>query len=218
VRSATAVAKTDCEVSEIGQARLLEIIGQFPEIGLQLCQVVVRRLRATTFLTHHDALTHLPNRHRFHELCRAALSRAGEKPVGLMLVGIDHFARLNESFGNAAGDEVLRAIGARLGHGRDAPEPVARLGPDQFAVLFEGNASDEELAAAAERTLRDVAGPIRVSGEDIHVTASIGISRYPQDGAEPEALIRSAEFAKRRAIELGRNTHCFYSGAAPGRR
>jgi diguanylate cyclase (GGDEF)-like protein len=78
-------------------------------------------------------------------------------------------------------------------------------------VLFEGNASDEELAAAAERTLRDVAGPIRVSGEDVYVTASIGISRYPQDGADPEALIRSAEFAKRRAVELGRNTHCLHS-------
>ncbi|HTN28183.1 MAG TPA: EAL domain-containing protein, partial [Burkholderiales bacterium] len=211
VRSATAVAKTDCVIAEIGRARLLELISAHPQIGLELCQLIVRRLRATTFLTHHDALTHLPNRHRFHELCRAALSRAGAKPVGLMLVGIDYFARLNESFGNAVGDEVLRAIGARLGHGRDAPEPVARLGPDQFAVLFEGNASDEELAAAAERTLRDVAGPIRVSGEDVYVTASIGISRYPQDGADPEALIRSAEFAKRRAVELGRNTHCLHS-------
>ncbi len=211
VRSATAIASSDCEIAEIGQARLLEIMGEHPDIGLKLCQVVVRRLRATTFLTHHDALTHLPNRHRFHELCRAALSRAGDKPVGLMLVGIDYFARLNESFGNAAGDEVLRAIGVRLGHGRDAPEPVARLGPDQFAVLFEGNASDQELAAAAERALRDVAGPIRVSGEDIYVTASIGISRYPQDGTDPEGLIRSAEFAKRRAIELGRNTYCLHS-------
>jgi hypothetical protein len=129
VRSATAVAKTDCVIAEIGRARLLELIGAHPQIGLELCQLIVRRLRATTFLTHHDALTHLPNRHRFHELCRAALSRAGAKPVGLMLVGIDYFARLNESFGNAVGDEVLRAIGARLGHGRDAPEPVARLGP-----------------------------------------------------------------------------------------
>src|SRR5688572_24132854 len=102
VRSATAVARTDCEIAEIGPDRLLEIIGQAPDIGLKLCQVVVRRLRATTFLTHHDALTHLPNRHRFHELCRAALARAGQAPVGVMLARIDHFARLNESFGNAA--------------------------------------------------------------------------------------------------------------------
>jgi diguanylate cyclase (GGDEF)-like protein len=211
VRSATAVARTDCEIAEIAHDRLLEIIGEHPEIGLELCQVVVRRLRATTFLTHHDALTHLPNRHRFHELCRSAFSRAGQAPVGMMLVGLDHFARLNESFGNAVGDEVLRAIGARLDNGRDMPDSVARLGSDHFAVLFEGNATREDLAAAAERALKDVAGPIRVGKDDVHVTASIGISRYPEDGADPESLIRSAEFANRRAVELGRNTYCFHS-------
>ena len=213
VRSATAVAATDCEVVEIGQARLLEIIGQAPELGLKLCQVVVRRLRATTFLTHHDALTQLPNRHRFQELCRAALGRAEQQgtQVGLMLVGIDHFARLNESFGNAVGDEVLCAVGARLSEGRDALETVARLGSDHFAVLFEGQASTEELAAAAKHALKRVAAPIRALGEDIYVTASVGISCFPQDGADPETLVRSAEFAKRRAIELGRNTHCFHS-------
>jgi len=211
VRSATAIARTDCEIAEVEHARLLQIISQHPAIGLELCQVVVRRLRATTFLTHHDALTHLPNRHRFHELCRTALARAGQAPVGMMLVSLDHFARLNESFGNAVGDEVLRAIGARLDNGRDTPDSVARLGSDYFAVLFEGNATREDLAAAAERALRDVAGPVRVGKDDIHVTASIGISRYPDDGADPESLIRSAEFANRRAIELGRNNYCFHS-------
>ena len=213
VRSATAVAATDCEVVEIGQARLLEIIRQAPELGLKLCQVVVRRLRATTFLTHHDALTQLPNRQRFQELCRAALGRAEQQgtQVGLMLVGIDHFARLNESFGNAVGDEVLCAVGARLSEGRDALETVARLGSDHFAVLFEEQASTEELAAAAEHALKRVAAPIRALGEDTYVTASVGISCFPQDGADPETLVRSAEFAKRRAIELGRNTHCFHS-------
>lgn len=213
VRSATAVAATDCEIVEIGQARLLEIIGQAPALGLKLCQVVVRRLRATTFLTHHDALTQLPNRHRFHELCRAALARAEQHAtrVGLMLVGIDHFARLNESFGNAVGDEVLCTVGARLSEGRDTLDTVARLGSDHFAVLFEGQASTEELAAAAEHALKRVAAPIRALGEDIYVTASVGISCFPQDGADPETLVRSAEFAKRRAIEQGRNTHCFHS-------
>jgi diguanylate cyclase (GGDEF)-like protein len=75
-----------------------------------------------------------------------------------MLVGVDHFARLNESFGNAVGDEVLRAIGARLDNGRDMADSVARIGSDHFAVLFESNATREELAGAAERALKDVAG------------------------------------------------------------
>jgi diguanylate cyclase (GGDEF)-like protein len=213
VRSATAVATTDCEIVEVEQARLLEIIRQAPELGLKLCQVVVRRLRATTFLTHHDPLTQLPNRHRFHELCRAALGRAEQRGtrVGLLLVAIDHFARLNESFGNAVGDEVLCTVGARLSEGRDALETVARLGSDHFAVLLEEQTSTEELAAAAEHALKRVAAPIRALGEDIYVTASVGISCFPQDGADPETLVRSAEFAKRRAVELGRNTHCFHS-------
>ena len=88
---------------------------------------------------------------------------------------------------------------------------MARLGSDHFAVFFEGQASAEELAAAAKHALKRVAAPIRALGEDIYVTASIGISCFPQDGADPETLVRSAEFAKRRAIDLGRNTHCFHS-------
>jgi diguanylate cyclase (GGDEF)-like protein len=214
VRSATAVAATDCEiVGDRASAGCWRSSARRRSWVSSCARSWFAGCARPQFLTHHDALTQLPNRHRFQELCRAALGRAQQHgtQVGLMLVGIDHFARLNESFGNAVGDEVLCAVGARLSEGRDALETVARLGSDHFAVLLEGQASTEELAAAAKHALKRVAAPIRALGEDIYVTASIGISCFPQDGADPETLVRSAEFAKRRAIELGRNTHFFHS-------
>ena len=212
-RSATATALTDCEVAEIGRARLLEIVRERPELGLALAEIVVRRLRATTFLTHHDPLTRLPNRYRFQELCRTAVARGQRRgtPVGLLLIDIDHFGSVNESLGNAAGDELLRAVAARLGETLDSLDTVARLNADNFAALLEDLSSTNDLVATAQRVLEVLALPVRVAGKDIYLTASIGISCFPQDGGTPEILLHAAEFAARRAIEEGRNTYCFHS-------
>lgn len=213
VRSATAVALTDCEVVEIGRTRLLEIVREHPVLGLALCEIVVRRLRATTFLTHHDPVTRLPNRYRFQELCRTALVRGQRRgaPVGLMMIDIDHFGSINESLGSAAGDELLRAIAARLGETLHTLDTVARLSSDNFAALLEELTSTNELVAVAQQVLEAIARPIRVAGNDLYLTASIGISCYPQDGSDLDALIHAAEFAMRSAIEEGRNTYCFHS-------
>ena len=213
VRSATVVALTDCEVVEIGRARLLEIVREHPVLGLALCEIVVRRLRATTFLTHHDPVTRLPNRYRFQELCRTALVRGQRRgaPVALMMIDIGHFGSINESLGSAAGDELLRAIAARLGETLHTLDTVARLSSDNFAALLEELTSTNELVAVAQQVLEAIARPIRVAGKDLYLTASIGISCYPQDGTDPDALIHAAEFAMRSAIEEGRNTYCFHS-------
>jgi diguanylate cyclase (GGDEF)-like protein len=213
VRSATAVALTDCSVVEIGRVRLLEIVREQPELGLALSQIVVRRLRATTFLTHHDPVTRLPNRYRFRELCRTALARGQRRgaPVGLLMIDIDHFGSINESLGVAAGDELLRAIAARLGGTLHTLDTVARLGSDNFAALLEELAGTNELVAVAQQVLEAIARPIRIEGRDLYLTASIGISCYPQDGTDPDTLIHAAEFAMRGAIEQGRNTFCFHS-------
>ena len=213
VRSATALALTDCEVVEIGRTRLLEIVREQPVLGLALCEIVVRRLRATTFLTHHDPVTRLPNRYRFQELCRTALVRGQRRgaPVGLMMIDIDHFGSINESMGSAAGDELLRAIAARLGETLHTLDTVARLSSDNFAALLEELTSTNELVAVAQQVLEAIARPIRVAGKDLYLTASVGISCYPQDGTDPDALIHAAEFAMRGAIEEGRNAYCFHS-------
>ncbi len=213
VRSATVVALTDCEVVEIGRARLLEIVREHPVLGLALCEIVVRRLRATTFLTHHDPVTRLPNRYRFQELCRTALVRGQRRgaPVALMMIDIGHFGSINESLGSAAGDELLRAVAPRLVETLHTLDTVARLSSDNFAALLEELTSTNELVAVAQQVLEAIARPIRVAGKDLYLTASIGISCYPQDGTDPDALIHAAEFAMRSAIEEGRNTYCFHS-------
>lgn len=218
VRSATAVALTDCEAVEIGRTRLLEIVREHPVLGLALCEIVVRRLRATTFLTHHDPVTRLPNRYRFQELCRTALVRGQRRgaPVALMMIDIDHFGSINESLGSAAGDELLRAVAPRLVETLHTLDTVARLSSDNFVALLEELTSTNELVAVAQQVLDAIARPIRVAGKDLYLTASIGISCYPQDGTDPDALIHAAEFAMRSAIEEGRNTYCFHSAELHG--
>lgn len=213
VRSATALAVTDCEVVEIGRGRLLEIVGKFPALGLALCEIVVRRLRATTFLTHHDPITRLPNRYRFQDLCRAALARWAPRgaPVALLMIDIDHFGSVNESLGNEAGDELLRILAARLGDAVPSSEAIARPGPDTFAVLVEGLANSNDLVEMAERLLEAIRRPIRIATQEVYLTASVGISCFPQDGADADALIYAAEFATRGAVKEGRNTYCFHS-------
>ena len=213
VRSATATALTDCEIVEIDRTRLLEIVREQPAFGLALCEIVVRRLRATTFLTHHDPVTRLPNRYRFQELCRTALVRAQRRaaPVSLLMIDIDHFASVNEALGSAAGDDLLRAVATRLGETLHTLDTVARLGSDNFAALLEELRSTGELVAVAQEVLEVIARPFHVAGQDLYLTASIGISCYPQDGTDPDTLIHAAEFAMRSAIQQGRNAYCFHS-------
>jgi len=213
VRSATAKAVTDCEIVEIDRARMLEIVREQPAFALALCEIVVRRLRATTFLTHHDPVTRLPNRYRFQELCRTALVRGKQRaePVSLLMIDIDHFGSINESLGSAAGDELLRAVAARIGATLGSLDTLARVGPDNFAALLEEHSGTEEIVAFARQVLEAVAQPFRVAGNDLYLTASIGISCYPQDGTDAETLVHAAEFAMRSAIGQGRNTYCFHS-------
>ncbi|MBI2749743.1 MAG: EAL domain-containing protein [Burkholderiales bacterium] len=213
IRSATVVAAKDSEISEIDRDMLLKLLHEQPDLTLEFCKVMVRRLRKTTFLTYHDSITGLPNRFRFQELCRTALVRAQRRgtSVGLLFVDLDHFQTINESLGFALGDELLSAVAARLSETLDDMHTVARLLADGFGVLLEDLGSTHELAAVAEQILTAVARPFVIGGRAHYVTVSIGVSCYPQDGNDPDTLLRSAESATGRAQGAGGNSYQFYS-------
>lgn len=213
LRSATAVAASDCQLVEIDRPRLLGLLDRQPNLALELCKLTIRRLRATTFLTYNDPVTLLPNRYRFQEICRTALMRGKRRgnTVGLLVVDVDEFKSVNATLGYAAGDELLYAIAGRLRDAVHEVDTVARLGADEFGVLLEDLDSSTELASIAQGVLQAVARPYRIAGQTVHASASIGVSCYPQDGTDTETMLSAADSAKRDAKRAGPNAYRFYS-------
>jgi diguanylate cyclase (GGDEF)-like protein len=213
VRSATVIASQDAEVAEISREVLLDLLQRHPEMTLEFCNVMVRRLRNTTVLTYNDTVTGLPNRFRFQEMCRTAVLRAERRNamVGVLFVDVDDFQRVNESLGFALGDQLLSAVAARLCETVDAGHSVARLLADGFGVLLEEPGSTHEIAALAEQILAAFARPFVLGGRAHYVTVSVGVSCFPQDGSDPDVLLRSAESATGNAQAAGGNGYRFYS-------
>ena len=172
------------------------------------------------YLAYYDNLTNLPNRQSFQEQLRAALARAArhKRMVALLFLDLDHFKRINDTLGHAFGDRLLQAIAgrlvgcvrkARLGS-KDAEGTVARLGGDEFIVALQDVDKVEDVTRVAERLLAAVSEPIRLDQHDIAVTASLGISLYPQDGDDAEALLKNADAAMYQAKDAGRHSYFFY--------
>ena len=171
----------------------------------------------------HDPLTGLPNRVAFQEKLDAAVSGCPEKTcaVGVLFVDLDNFKLINDSFGHAAGDELLCAIAGRLQGATRAADIVARQGGDEFLVLLSdidppqvpadpeyARTAAEVVARKIRRTLR---APFVVSGVEIFVSASIGVSLYPDDAADSETLLKHADTAMYRAKDAGRDCHALYA-------
>ena len=161
-------------------------------------------------MTYYDRLTSLPNRTLFREHLQLLLKKRERegKPLALLLANLDNFRRINDSFGYAAGDLVLTEVGKRLtqclresdlvGHGTDAKKAqlgVSRLAGDEFAIVLSSLDNAESAGLVAQRILDAVAQPIDVEGQDIIVSASVGIAIAPEHAADPEALTRAAGVA-----------------------
>ena len=159
-----------------------------------------------------DALTGLQNRHLFSERARTAVSAAQEKGLlgGLLYIDLDQFKRINDSAGHAAGDELLRVVGARLAECAGDDHDIARLAGDEFAVLLPVIPGPDAARQTAERIIVSVQRPIVIDGREHHVSASIGITVFPADGAKLDDLLKESDIAMYKAKEAGRGRATFF--------
>ena len=164
-------------------------------------------------LARHDDMTGLPNRLQMSERLDEALSRLRRNPQGKLLVaclGLDRFRLVNESFGSSRGDSLLNACAERLRGRLRAHDLLARLGGDQFGVLIEGVPDEAEAEALAQQLLALFRQPFGSGEQEHYLSASLGLSCWPDDGNSAEALLQHAETALHRAKEQGGGHHQFY--------
>jgi diguanylate cyclase (GGDEF)-like protein len=164
-------------------------------------------------LAHHDALTGLPNRLLLNARLEHSLQhaqRAGTK-VAVLFVDLDHFKKVNDSFGHSVGDRLLQLVAERLLGCVRGEDTVARLGGDELTIVL-GSLMDARYAATvAQEILDKLSEPFELQGQDVFVSASIGISTYPEDGRDVTALLKNADAAMYMAKSEGRNGYQFYS-------
>ncbi len=161
------------------------------------------------FHAYHDVLTNLPNRKLFADRLRQNMthSRRSGRTLAVMFIDIDHFKSINDTLGHTSGDELLLEMSYRLRHCVREEDTVARIGGDEFTVILSELRHPEDAASVAQKVLRAVQVPLTIGGMQIEVTASIGIALFPNDGSDPETLLRNADSAMYRAKESGRNNY-----------
>jgi diguanylate cyclase (GGDEF)-like protein/PAS domain S-box-containing protein len=161
----------------------------------------------------HDALTGLPNRVLVEDRLENAIARArrANNQVGVIFIDLDGFKKVNDAFGHAAGDALLKEVAVRLKGGCREEDTVARWGGDEFVVVLENVHEHEAVASRAGKMLELLSTPVHALDHEVYVTGSIGISLYPRDGEDVGGLFKRADAALYRAKEDGRNVFRFYS-------
>ena len=169
---------------------------------------------------HYDPLTGLPNRVLFCSRLSTELQSAslGVTNGAVLYIDLDHFKKINDTVGHAAGDQVLSIAAQRLRACIKEGDTVGRLGGDEFAIILRDVASAEAAHAIAQRIVLSLQQPVSVADRDHTVCASIGIARFPQDGEAIDALLRNADTAMYRAKDLGRGRAMFYDVNMGGQR
>ncbi|MFD2113011.1 EAL domain-containing protein [Thiorhodococcus fuscus] len=172
----------------------------------QELKVSQRRMR---HLANYDTLTGLPNRHLFQDRLRHATQAADRNGtrLGLLFLDLDGFKSVNDSLGHGLGDEVLKLAARRLRETVRSSDTVARLGGDEFTVIAEGVKDPEDVEALAIKLLAALELPYRVQEHDLTLSASIGITLYPEDARSPEDLLRNADDAMYQAKREGKNAY-----------
>ncbi len=164
-------------------------------------------------LAHYDVLTSLPNRVLFYDRLRQALAQARRNQwiTGVMFMDVDRFKNVNDTLGHAVGDRLLQQVSERLSGSVRAGDTVGRLGGDEFAIVLSNLSNADNAKLVAQKIMSSFNEPFRLEGAEIFVTASIGITLYPEDSTDQDTLIKNADAAMYRAKEAGRNAYQFYT-------
>jgi diguanylate cyclase (GGDEF)-like protein len=163
----------------------------------------------------HDFLTGLPNRMLLNDRLTQAITMAPRhsKKVAVLFLDLDGFKHINDSLGHPTGDKLLQSIAKRLVDCVRGSDTVSRQGGDEFVVLLSEVERSEDTAITARRMLQSVAEAHSIDQHDLHVTTSIGVSVYPDDGIDAETLIKNADTAMYQAKENGRQSYQFFKPA-----
>jgi diguanylate cyclase (GGDEF)-like protein len=196
------------ELALDGPGRLgAELAGFAAALGVQFGEFLVRK-RAEALLLHqalHDPLTGLPNRMLFFDRLDHAIRRRQREqaPLAVLFLDFDGFKAVNDRFGHAGGDEVLRRAADRVSAALRAEDTVARFGGDELVVLSEHVAGAPGAALVAERILEELRTPVDLGGEQVTLSASVGVCVAPVEGAVRDELLRTADAAMYQAKASG---------------
>jgi diguanylate cyclase (GGDEF)-like protein/PAS domain S-box-containing protein len=165
-----------------------------------------------SYLAHHDYLTHLPNRLLLDDRLSQAIAAADrhQQLLAVLFVDVDRFKHINDSLGHAIGDELLVSVAKRLVAGVRSSDTVSRQGGDEFVILLSNIVQTEDAALSASKILAALGQPHRVKDHDLQITASVGISVFPDDGIDAETLVKNADIAMLTAKDNGRNNYQFF--------
>ena len=216
--------KTNTRVIETAEGRMLRVIERSrPEGGwVATLEDITEWQKAQAQIAHmarHDALTNLPNRTYFREKLEDALGRIGRgTQVAVFCLDLDRFKEVNDTLGHPVGDELLLEVARRLRECIRDGDTVARLGGDEFAIVQVGRALKlAETSALATRLIETISAPFTIQGHQILIGATLGISIAPDDGADPDQLLKNADLALYRAKGDGRGNYRFFEAGMDAR-
>ncbi|MES2014925.1 MAG: EAL domain-containing protein [Pseudomonadota bacterium] len=204
-----------CDERLAGMRRIASLEAQaLRESEQRLRQSALAARHQLDFLSNHDPLTLLPNRAVLAERTRQAIlaARHGERQIALLLFNLDRLARINDSLGHDTGDAMLQEMARRAGLLAGPGDILAHLGGDEFVLLLTDCLDSDVIINAARRLIDAIARPVQVGGHDLILTASVGISIYPRDGANPSELLKAADVALSHMKDAGRNGFRFFKG------
>ncbi|ACM19541.1 sensor diguanylate cyclase/phosphodiesterase, Cache_1, HAMP and PAS domain-containing [Geotalea daltonii FRC-32] len=218
VHTAERVVERDGEklYLEITASPLFDYDGRI-NAGIEVVRNISRRKQmesAIEQMAFHDALTGLPNRRLFNERLAQAIAYAqrNDQFLAVMFLDLDHFKDINDSLGHTIGDELLKEVATRLKRcGRRAEDTIARQGGDEFLLFLSEIKDKEDAVHLAALLLQEMTAPFILSGYELFVSVSIGISIYPHDGRDVETLASNADIAMYRAKQQGRNSVNLYN-------
>jgi diguanylate cyclase (GGDEF)-like protein/PAS domain S-box-containing protein len=200
---------------ENARERELDWVAALADVA-SLLALFLKRQRAEADLqrfARYDSLTGLPNRSFFLDTLERTLSRAGRQRTrsALVFLDLDGFKAVNDGLGHAAGDSVLQTMAERLRAGTRTSDLVARIGGDEFTVLLHNLSRADDAALVTRGLLDRLAKTCRAENHEITLSASAGISVYPEDGTDADTLLRNADLAMYRAKQEGKNTYRFFT-------
>jgi diguanylate cyclase (GGDEF)-like protein/PAS domain S-box-containing protein len=204
------------QAHELLEHRVVERTTELAQANSQLQEEVFERIRAEQkiwHVAHHDALTGLPNRALLHDRLDQVLAQAERNGhrVAVLFLDLDRFKAINDTLGHDVGDELLKSVASRLQQVIRAADTVSRLGGDEFVIVLPDINAVEDAQRVGEKVVEVLGPPVSIHGHELRATPSIGISLFPDDGADAYTLMKNADTAMYHAKAEGRNNYQFFA-------